>query len=66
MQRDVVACLRRHGFVYLRPGKGRHGCWINHRTGKVTVVPCHPGDIPRGTLRAIIAHTALTEKEFLE
>ncbi len=64
--RDVVACLRRHGFQYLRPGKGSHEFWINRRTRKVTMVACHPGDIPRGTLRAIIAQTGLTVDEFLK
>lgn len=63
--RDVVACLRRHGFVYLRPGKGSHEFWINRQTGRVTMVACHPGDIPRGTLRAIIAQTGLTVDAFL-
>ena len=36
--RDVVACLRRRGFEYLRPGKGSHEFWINRQTGKVTMV----------------------------
>ena len=64
--RDVVACLRRRGFEYLRPGKGSHEFWINRNTRRVTMVACHPGDIPRGTLRAIIAQTGLTPDEFLE
>ena len=63
---DMVACLRRRGFAYVRPGKGSHEFWINRRTGRVTMVACHPGDIPRGTLRAIIAQTGLTAEEFLE
>ena len=63
--RDVVACLRHHDFEYLRPGKGSHEFWINRRTGKVTMVACHPGDIPRGTLRAIISQTGLSVAEFL-
>jgi predicted RNA binding protein YcfA (HicA-like mRNA interferase family) len=63
--RDVVACLRRRGFEYVRPGKGSHEFWINRRTRRVTMVACHPGDIPRGTLRAIIAQTGLTAQQFL-
>ena len=63
--REVVVCLRRHGFVYLRPGKGSHEFWIHRESGKVTMVACHPGDIPRGTLRAIIAQTGLSTEEFL-
>ena len=63
--REVAACLRQHGFEFLRPGKGSHEFWINRQTGKVTMIACHPGDIPRGTLRAIIAQTGLTVDEFL-
>ncbi len=29
------------------------------------MVACHPGDLPRGTVRAIIAQTGLTVDEFL-
>jgi len=61
---DVVACRRRRGFEDLRPGKGGHEFWINRQTGKVTMVGCHPGDIARGTMRAIIAQTELTAEEF--
>jgi predicted RNA binding protein YcfA (HicA-like mRNA interferase family) len=64
--REVAACLRRRGFEYLRPGKGSHEFWINRRTSKVTMVACHPGNLPRGTLRAIIAQSGLTVAEFLK
>ena len=64
--RDVVACLRRNGFEYLRPGKGSHEFWINRATGRVTMVACHPGDMPRGTLRAISAQAGLSADEFLK
>lgn len=63
--RDVVRCLRRHGFEFLRPGKGSHEIWINRKTAKITIVPFHSGDIPRGTLRAIITQTGLSVEEFL-
>jgi len=63
--RDVVGHLRRHGFVFDRPAKGSHELWFNPQTRRRTTVPHHPGDIPRGTLRAIIALTGLTVDEFL-
>jgi predicted RNA binding protein YcfA (HicA-like mRNA interferase family) len=63
--RDGLACWRRHDFEYLRPGKGSHEFWIDRRTGKVTMVACHPDDIPRGTLRAIITQAGLSPEEFL-
>ncbi len=64
--RDVVACLRSNGFEYLHPEKGSHEFWSNRQTKKITMIACHPGDIPRGTLRAIIAQAGLTTEEFLK
>ena len=62
---DVVARLKAHGFQFARPAKGSHEIWFNPSTKRTTTVPCHPGDIPRGTLRAIIAQTGMTVEEFL-
>ena len=63
--REVVARLKTHGFEYARPAKGSHEIWFNPLTRRATTVPCHPGDIPRGTLRAIISQARLTVEEFL-
>ena len=63
--REVVERLREHGFVFDRPAKGSHEIWYNPRTKRRTTVPHHPGEIPRGTLRAIIAQTGLSVEEFL-
>lgn len=64
--REVVERLRANGFTFDRPAKGSHEIWYNPQTKKRTTVPHHPGDIPRGTLRAIIAQTGLSVDEFLE
>ena len=63
--RNVVEHLRRHGFVFDRSAKGSHEIWFNPKTRQRTTVPHHPGDLPRGTLRAIIAQTGLTVDQFL-
>jgi predicted RNA binding protein YcfA (HicA-like mRNA interferase family) len=63
--RDVVACLRRRGFVFDRPAKGSHEIWFNPATRARTTLPRHPGDLPRGTLRAIIKQTGLSVNQFL-
>ncbi len=63
--RDVASRLRHLGFEYLRPGKGSHEVWINRCTRRVTMLPCHPGDIPKGTLRAIIMQAGLSVDDFL-
>jgi predicted RNA binding protein YcfA (HicA-like mRNA interferase family) len=63
--REVVERLRRHGFVFDRQAKGSHEIWYNPKTKRRTTVPHHPGDIPRGTLRAIITQTGISVDEFL-
>jgi predicted RNA binding protein YcfA (HicA-like mRNA interferase family) len=63
--RDVVERLRAHGFVFDRPAKGSHEIWYNPKTRRRTTLPHHPGDLPRGTLRAIISQTGLSVEEFL-
>jgi predicted RNA binding protein YcfA (HicA-like mRNA interferase family) len=63
--RQVVERLRHHGFVFDRQAKGSHEIWFNPRSRCRTTVPHHPGDLPRGTLRAIIQQTGLSLEEFL-
>jgi predicted RNA binding protein YcfA (HicA-like mRNA interferase family) len=63
--RQVVIRLKARGFEYARPAKGSHEIWFNPFTQRTTTVPRHSGDIPRGTLRAIIAQAGLTVDEFL-
>ncbi|HEX7181843.1 MAG TPA: type II toxin-antitoxin system HicA family toxin [Thermoanaerobaculia bacterium] len=36
------------------PEQGSHEIWHNPRQNRSTVIPWHPGDIPAGTLRAIL------------
>ena len=63
--REVVERLRAHGFVFDRSAKGSHEIWYQPQTKRRTTVPHHPGEIPRGTLRAIIAQTGLSVDDFL-
>jgi len=63
--REVVDRLRAHGFVFDRSARGSHEIWYNPRIRRRTTVPHHPGEIPRGTLRAIIAQTGLSVDAFL-
>jgi predicted RNA binding protein YcfA (HicA-like mRNA interferase family) len=42
-------------------GKGSHRkIWLN---GRFTVIPMHAGDMPRGTLRAILRDLDVTEED---
>lgn len=64
--RDIVQKLRGLGFEFRRQAAGSHEIWINPITKKVTTIPNHPGDLPEGTLRAILKQAGVSPEEFLE
>lgn len=64
--KEVIQKLRNAGFVFDRSAKGSHEIWWNPITRKRTTVPNHPGDIPEGTLRAILKQADLPIEEFLK
>ena len=63
---EVIRKLRRAGFIFDRQAKGSHEIWWNPQTRARTTVPHHPGDLPEGTLRAILRQAGLSVEEFLE
>jgi predicted RNA binding protein YcfA (HicA-like mRNA interferase family) len=63
---EVLRKLRHAGFVFDRHAKGSHEIWWNPQTHARTTVPRHPGDIPEGTLRAILAQARISVDEFLK
>lgn len=58
--------LRAAGFEFDRHAKGSHEIWWNPITRRRTTIPNHPGQIPEGTVRAIVDQAGLTIDEFLE
>ncbi len=64
--RDIVKRLKKAGFVFDRYAKGSHEIWYNPTTKRRTTIPNHPGDVPKGTLKAIIKGAGLTTEEFIE
>ena len=46
--------LRALGCVMKRQGKGSCEIWHNPTVNRSAVIPSHSGDIPAGTLRAIL------------
>jgi predicted RNA binding protein YcfA (HicA-like mRNA interferase family) len=60
--REALSKLQRAGFVIKRQS-GSHVV-LRHADGRQTYVAMHPGDIPRGTFRAILKQANLTEEEF--
>jgi len=64
--RDVVSRLRRLGFRFNRQAAGSHEIWFNPGSGRYTTVPNHPGDLPEGTLRAILKQAGVEPDEFIQ
>ena len=63
--RQVIAVLRRVGFVFFRSAKGSHEVWRRESDGRHTVVPRHSGrTLKRRTLKAILEDAGLSLVEF--
>ena len=63
---EVRAKLRRAGFRFDRMARGSHEIWRNPQTQRRTMIAVHPGDLPEGTVRAIVLQAGLTVDEFLD
>ncbi|MCB9121221.1 MAG: type II toxin-antitoxin system HicA family toxin [Caldilinea sp.] len=63
--RAIVKRLKSLGFAFDRQAAGSHEIWYNPETDRYTTIPNHPGDMPEGTLRAILKQAGVTPEEFL-
>ena len=63
--RQIVKRLKLFGFEFERQAAGSHGIWYNPKTNRYTTIPNHPGDMPEGTLRAILKQAGITAEDFL-
>ncbi len=63
--RVLIAALLRAGFIIVRQ-KGSHVFLKNLVTKRVTSVPLHAGDLPKGLVGAIIKQAGFTLKQFLK
>jgi predicted RNA binding protein YcfA (HicA-like mRNA interferase family) len=63
--REVARKLRQCGFEFDRQAAGSHEIWFNSRKNCYTTVLNHPGDMPEGTLRAILRQAAIDVDDFL-
>lgn len=64
--REVVAILKLFGFSFYRQAAGSHEIWYNPQTRRFTTIPNHPGDIPEGTLKAILKQADISLSEFVK
>lgn len=63
--REIVKILKSFGFVFDRQAAGSHEIWFNPETNSYTTIPNHTGDMPEGTLRAILKQAGIDAEEFL-
>ena len=64
--RDVIRKLKACGFQFDRQAAGSHEIWYNPSNNRYTTVPNHPGDMPEGTLRAILKQAGIDPDRFLD
>lgn len=64
--RDIVRRLKRLGFEFHRQAAGSHEIWFCAESKRYTTVPNHPGDMPEGTLRAILRQAGIEPEAFLK
>jgi predicted RNA binding protein YcfA (HicA-like mRNA interferase family) len=64
--KEIVKRLKALGFAFDRHAAGSHEIWYNEQTGHYTTIPNHPGDMPEGTLRAILKQAGISPNDFLK
>lgn len=63
--REIVQRLKALGFEFHRQAAGSHEIWFSPALNRYTTIPNHPGDMPEGTLRAILKQAGIDAEEFL-
>jgi predicted RNA binding protein YcfA (HicA-like mRNA interferase family) len=63
--RDVVKRLKGVGFALDRQAAGSLEIWYQASGQRYTTIPNHPGDMPEGTLRAILCQAGVSVDDFL-
>jgi predicted RNA binding protein YcfA (HicA-like mRNA interferase family) len=63
--REIVKRLKKFGFQFDRHAAGSHEIWYNSTTNRYTTIPNHIGDMPEGTLRAILKQANIKPNDFL-
>ncbi len=64
--RQIIKKLKTLGFEFDRQAAGSHEIWFNPTTDHYTTIPNHPGDMPEGTLKAILRQADITTDQFLD
>ncbi len=63
--RDVVRRIKKFGFEFHRQAAGSHEIWYCSFSNWYTTIPNHSGDVPEGTLRAILKQANISPEDFI-
>ncbi len=58
----VIKILEKRGFKFVR-SKGSHRIYRNYETKRMTIVPYHKKDLPKGTLEEILKQAGIKKNE---
>jgi predicted RNA binding protein YcfA (HicA-like mRNA interferase family) len=64
--REIKKRLKKQGFEFYRQAAGSHEIWYNPQSKKFTTIPNHSGDLPEGTLKAILKQAGISVEDFLK
>ena len=64
--RQIIRKLKTFGFEFYRQAAGSHELWFHPARKIFTTIPNHPGDMPEGTLRAILKQAQISVDDFLK
>ena len=64
--REIIKILKRLGFEFHRQAAGSHEIWHNPGTNRYTTIPNHAGDMPEGTLKAILKQAGIDPEDFIK
>jgi predicted RNA binding protein YcfA (HicA-like mRNA interferase family) len=63
--REITRKLKAAGLRFDRQAAGSHEIWHNESKRIYVTMPNHSGNLPEGTLRAILKQAAIDPDEFL-
>ncbi len=63
--RQIIKILKIFGFEFYRQASGSHEIWYNPNSKRFSTIPNHSGDMPEGTLRAILKQANISPDDFL-
>ena len=64
--RKLTKKLKKFDFKFLRQAAGSHEIWYCEETKLYTTIPNHSGDLPEGTIRAILKQADISIENFLK